>query len=176
VKNLIDILYNNFGNFKRDYEGDAALKRSISMLIEEKEAEAYMLIEEKRLEELTKLSIQAEQGEKTKEIENYFNERDVKNCVIKGNIGYNTGEKIYHLPGCECYDATIIDERYGEKWFCTEKEAISAGWRKAYTWKVPIFLDTLSMGQLILPAVHYSGRYPFLRTLFLQTRPLAARA
>lgn len=54
-------------------------------------------------------------------------------CWIKGNISYNTGEKIYHLPGCEYYDATTIDERYGEKWFCTEKEAINAGWRKAYT-------------------------------------------
>jgi len=26
-------------------------------------------------------------------------------------------------------------------------------------WKVPIFLDTLSMGQLILPAVHYRRHF-----------------
>lgn len=50
------------------------------------------------------------------------------NCNIKGNI---TSEKIYHLPGCGSYTATKIDEVRGEKWFCTEAEAISAGWRKA---------------------------------------------
>lgn len=61
------------------------------------------------------------------------NQNNVKSCVIKGNINYNTGEKIYHLPGCEFYNETIIDERYEEKWFCTEEEAINAGWRKSYT-------------------------------------------
>ena len=51
-------------------------------------------------------------------------------CVIKGNIGAS-GDKIYHLPGCPYYDKTKIDEARGEKWFCTEAEAIAAGWRKA---------------------------------------------
>jgi len=49
-------------------------------------------------------------------------------CVIKGNI---TTEKIYHLPGCDSYDKTVIDESKGERWFCTEPEALAAGWRKA---------------------------------------------
>lgn len=49
-------------------------------------------------------------------------------CNIKGNI---SGEKIYHLPGCTSYEKTTIDESKGEKWFCSEKEAIDAGWRKA---------------------------------------------
>lgn len=49
-------------------------------------------------------------------------------CNIKGNI---TTEKIYHLPGCASYDKTQIDEARGERWFCTEAEAVSAGWRKA---------------------------------------------
>lgn len=53
-------------------------------------------------------------------------------CNIKGNISYTTGEKIYHLPGCPYYDATIINEAKGERWFCTEAEAQAAGWRKAY--------------------------------------------
>ncbi len=53
-------------------------------------------------------------------------------CVIKGNISYKTGEKIYHLPGCPNYKSTKIDTRYGERWFCTEEEAVKAGWRKAY--------------------------------------------
>lgn len=51
-------------------------------------------------------------------------------CLIKANIG-STGDKIYHLPGCGSYDKTAIDESRGEKWFCSEDEAVSAGWRKA---------------------------------------------
>ncbi|MDD2656860.1 MAG: thermonuclease family protein [Patescibacteria group bacterium] len=51
-------------------------------------------------------------------------------CVIKGNIS-SKGEKIYHVLGCVSYNATKIDESKGEKWFCTEQDALSAGWRKA---------------------------------------------
>ena len=51
-------------------------------------------------------------------------------CTIKGNIS-TSGEKIYHLPGCGSYAKTQIEESRGEKWFCTEAEAQSAGWRKA---------------------------------------------
>lgn len=52
------------------------------------------------------------------------------NCDIKGNIG-TSGEKIYHLPGCGSYAKTQIDEKRDERWFCSEKEAQEAGWRKA---------------------------------------------
>jgi micrococcal nuclease len=51
-------------------------------------------------------------------------------CVIKGNIS-SSGEKIYHLPGQRYYDKTAIDTSKGERWFCTETEAINAGWRKS---------------------------------------------
>ncbi len=51
--------------------------------------------------------------------------------VIKGNISLNTGEKIYHVPGGEFYDQTVISEALGERWFCTEAGAIAAGWRKS---------------------------------------------
>lgn len=51
-------------------------------------------------------------------------------CLIKGNIS-SSGEKIYHLPGCGSYAKTVIDESAGERWFCTEEEALKAGWRKA---------------------------------------------
>ena len=51
-------------------------------------------------------------------------------CDIKGNIN-TSGEKIYHLPGCGSYAKTQIDEKRGERWFCSEKEAQEAGWRKA---------------------------------------------
>lgn len=50
-------------------------------------------------------------------------------CVIKGNI--SAKEKIYHLPGCASYSQTIINENAGEKWFCSEEEAVKAGFRKA---------------------------------------------
>jgi len=53
------------------------------------------------------------------------------NCNIKGNISLNSGSKFYHLLGMEDYDTTRIEESKGERWFCTEAEAISSGWRKA---------------------------------------------
>jgi len=52
-------------------------------------------------------------------------------CNIKGNISVNTGKKWYHIPGMEDYDSTTIDTSQGERWFCTETEAIDAGWTKA---------------------------------------------
>lgn len=58
------------------------------------------------------------------------NQTESDGCLIKGNID-SSGEKIYHLPGCQSYDKTKIDEPRGERWFCSEKEAESAGWRKA---------------------------------------------
>lgn len=51
--------------------------------------------------------------------------------LIKGNISVHTGEKIYHVPGGEYYDQTVIDEAEGERWFCMEAEAVAAGWRKS---------------------------------------------
>jgi len=51
-------------------------------------------------------------------------------CQIKGNIN-SSGEKIYHLPNCPYYSKTKIDEQRGERWFCSENEALNAGWRKA---------------------------------------------
>lgn len=50
-------------------------------------------------------------------------------CTIKGNI--SSGGKIYHLPDCDSYAKTKINEVQGERWFCTETEAVAAGWRKA---------------------------------------------
>mgnify|MGYP000728184890 CR=1 FL=1 len=52
-------------------------------------------------------------------------------CTIKGNISISTGKKLYHLPGMEDYKSTRIDPAKGERWFCTESEAIANGWRKA---------------------------------------------
>jgi len=51
-------------------------------------------------------------------------------CLIKGNVS-SRGERIYHVPGQEYYEATRISPRKGERWFCTEAEARAAGWRRA---------------------------------------------
>ena len=50
-------------------------------------------------------------------------------CDIKGNISFNSKEKIYHVPGQNFYNETKISPQYGERWFCTEAEA--NGCRKA---------------------------------------------
>ena len=56
--------------------------------------------------------------------------RSTGNCKIKGNIGRG-GERIYHVPIGRSYGRTKINESKGERWFCSEKEAREAGWRRA---------------------------------------------
>ncbi|MEP7172521.1 MAG: hypothetical protein ABI705_03435 [Aestuariivirga sp.] len=60
----------------------------------------------------------------------YFADNEVSGCNIKGNISMS-GEHIYHMPSQEYYDKTRIDFSNGERWFCSESEARSAGWRKS---------------------------------------------
>ncbi len=50
-------------------------------------------------------------------------------CQIKGNIS-NSG-KIYHMPGQRDYAGTHISAAKGERWFCSEEEAVASGWRRA---------------------------------------------
>ena len=50
-------------------------------------------------------------------------------CTIKGNISENG--KLYHLPGCDSYNQVVISQQKGERWFCSESDALSAGWTKA---------------------------------------------
>lgn len=52
-------------------------------------------------------------------------------CKIKGNISQNSGQKIYHVPGQKYYTQTRINPLFGERWFCSEIEAVSNGWRKS---------------------------------------------
>ena len=52
-------------------------------------------------------------------------------CPIKGNIARH-GERIYHAPWSPWYLKTSVDERKGERWFCSEREALDAGWRAPY--------------------------------------------
>ncbi len=49
-------------------------------------------------------------------------------CDIKGDID-NDGDKIYHHLGQQMYDATVINPKQGETWFCTYEEAEAAGFK-----------------------------------------------
>ena len=53
------------------------------------------------------------------------------NCIIKGNISEKGYGKIYFIPGCASYDSVKVDTRKGEQYFCTEQEAVDAGFHKA---------------------------------------------
>lgn len=52
-----------------------------------------------------------------------------KGCAIKGNITENG--QIYHMPWSPWYGRVKVDPKRGERWFCSEAEAQSAGWRSA---------------------------------------------
>lgn len=54
-------------------------------------------------------------------------------CAIKGNIDDNTQKKIYFLPTCKNYSQVTIDLSNDDKWFCTEKEAETAGFIRSTT-------------------------------------------
>lgn len=54
-------------------------------------------------------------------------------CAIKGNINAK-GERIYHMPWSRYYTSVRMDEAKGKRWFCSEAEAIDAGWRSAKAW------------------------------------------
>ena len=50
-------------------------------------------------------------------------------CAIKGNV---TGHgHIYHMPWSPWYGKVKVEEAKGERWFCSESEAVAAGWRAA---------------------------------------------
>jgi hypothetical protein len=53
-----------------------------------------------------------------------------RKCPIKGNVS-RAGERIYHMPWQSTYARVTIDEKQGERWFCTEGEAERAGFRRA---------------------------------------------
>lgn len=53
-----------------------------------------------------------------------------KGCPIKGNVTANG--RIYHLPWSPWYDRIRMDDSQGKRWFCSEAEAIAAGWRPAH--------------------------------------------
>ncbi len=65
-------------------------------------------------------------GEKCTQHENKVNPK----CVIKGNIRIGGDGRQYRFPGCGEYNSTIIQLYMGDSWFCSEKEAVEAGFTK----------------------------------------------
>ncbi|MFY0612650.1 MAG: thermonuclease family protein [Hyphomicrobiaceae bacterium] len=56
-----------------------------------------------------------------------------KGCAFKATVD-RKGNKIYFAPWSPWYAKFKVDEKRGDKWVCSEVEAISAGW------KAPLFL------------------------------------
>lgn len=54
-------------------------------------------------------------------------ERAPDGCAIKGNV--TPRGKIYHMPWSPWYARIRMNPDRGRRWFCTEAEAIAAGWR-----------------------------------------------
>ena len=52
-------------------------------------------------------------------------------CPIKGNIN-SKHQKIYHIPCSKHYEKTEVRTVDGERWFCSEDEARTAGWRAPF--------------------------------------------
>jgi endonuclease YncB( thermonuclease family) len=50
-------------------------------------------------------------------------------CAIKGNV--SSRGRIYHMPWDPWYDGVRMDAGKGKRWFCSEDDAIAAGWRRA---------------------------------------------
>lgn len=58
---------------------------------------------------------------------------DKKGCIIKGNFDSNSDAKTYYTPDCAQYKFTVVEKDVGESWFCSEREALTAGFTKAKT-------------------------------------------
>ena len=54
-------------------------------------------------------------------------EKAPEGCAIKGNVTKNG--RIYHMPWSPWYAQIRIEPDKGKRWFCTEAEALAAGWR-----------------------------------------------
>lgn len=51
-------------------------------------------------------------------------------CIIKGNVS-REGRRYYQLPTSRAYKLTVVSLEKGDRWFCTETDAIKAGFIKA---------------------------------------------
>ena len=59
--------------------------------------------------------------------------KPLNNCAIKGNVDDNIQKKFYYLQNCKNYSQVLIDLSTDDQWFCTEAEAVKAGFSKSKT-------------------------------------------
>lgn len=50
-------------------------------------------------------------------------------CPIKGKERARSQDKVYILPWSAGYDSYRVATRRGDRWFCSEEEALAAGWK-----------------------------------------------
>ncbi|OGK12004.1 hypothetical protein A2954_00290 [Candidatus Roizmanbacteria bacterium RIFCSPLOWO2_01_FULL_37_12] len=50
-------------------------------------------------------------------------------CIIKGNYRSADNSRIYHTPDCYNYNRITIKPGTTERWFCSEEEALAAGFK-----------------------------------------------
>ncbi len=56
--------------------------------------------------------------------------RLVEPCLIKGVV-LSEDRRFYYAPGHPDYERRKVRERRGGRWFCTEEDALAAGWERA---------------------------------------------
>ena len=52
-------------------------------------------------------------------------------CLIKGNYRSADNTRIFHTPDCYNYDKITIKPGTTDRWFCSEQEALTAGFKKS---------------------------------------------
>ncbi|MCJ7804298.1 thermonuclease family protein [Patescibacteria group bacterium] len=52
-------------------------------------------------------------------------------CFIKGNHDQRQNRKLYSYPGCTNYNRTVVDVWQDDQWFCSEAEALKAGYTRS---------------------------------------------
>jgi len=52
---------------------------------------------------------------------------DNRGCSIKGDIETD-GARVFHLPSDRSFESVRIQTGKGERWFCSQEEALDAGW------------------------------------------------
>ncbi|KKS32070.1 MAG: SNase-like protein nuclease [Candidatus Collierbacteria bacterium GW2011_GWA1_42_60] len=62
----------------------------------------------------------------------YQKEPENPKCKIKGTLDEKSLDRKFYLkPSCAYYDSVVVEKYLGEQWFCTEAEAIQAGFTKS---------------------------------------------
>jgi micrococcal nuclease len=62
----------------------------------------------------------------------YQKEPENPKCKIKGTLDEKSPDRKFYLkPSCAYYDSVVVEKYLGELWFCTEQEAIQAGYLRS---------------------------------------------